>query len=455
MSKLSLFNRLAIANILILLCFVFALYLFAVKQIKSIHLETRSEVTELIEHVHSLYVDDGLEAILDEYELHDTPTFDQADLLERLDEHEVLFALYGSNGALITGGETLVFKLGWHRKRYRFEDEFIQVVGFGKKFNDGAKLIIQMPINHEVFEIRQRLRQSILLLLLFTLFSFPLIYWLCRHYLLSQNKALSQQIVAVSTDPNHQRMSELKPSHPFYVLSEGINHMLDEVTKVHKQAQTMTVGIAHDLKTPLSRVANRFQMMQQDIDDRVQMLTHIDKASTELQGIVKTFSNLIRLNEIESGTRKAGFKKLNVSELVLELGESYEPVFEDANKQLTISVVDGVLCLGDADLLNQLMSNLLENALRYSEPNATVWLRLQSQLDGARLQIGDSGPGIESDSTAFIFERFYRADYSRKEPGNGLGLSIVKAICDLHDAKITLLPNQNGAVFDIELPIEK
>ena len=183
-------------------------------------------------------------------------------------------------------------------------------------------------------------------------------------------------------------------------------------------------------------------------------MTHIDKATAELNSIVKTFTHLIRLNEIESGKRKLGFIKLNFSNIVSELADSYQPVFDDENKTLEVSIVDNVMCLGDGDLLSQLINNLLENALIYSERNAKVWIRLQSNESGALLQIGDSGPGIPGAMHEQVFERFYRADYSRNKPGNGLGLSIVKAICDLHDANICLLVNQAGAVFDITLPVE-
>ena len=454
-NKLSLFSRLFITSLLLLISFIAVLYFYAVKQVSALNAETRNEITTHIDEVHALYKEDGLEAVLDEYELEDTPKFDHQTFLSRLDEHEITFALLSADGELITGAESLTFQNGWHRKRYRFNDEMIQAIGFGKRFDDGTSLILQTPMNHDIYEVRRQTKQAVLLLIVFALVSFPVIYWVARNYLSAQSSQLAKQVVEVSNDPSNQRLEEYKSNHTFYGLGKSINQMLDEMTKVHKQAQTMTVGIAHDLKTPLSRVANRIQMMQQDLDDKAHMLTHIDKANSELQSIVQTFSNLIRLNEIESGKRKAGFKLLNVSDLVLELSESYAPVFEDAGKQLTISVVDGVRCLGDADLLNQLISNLLENALRYSEEQANVWIRLQSQFDGARLQIGDSGPGINSEVAAFVFERFYRADYSRKQPGNGLGLSIVKAICDLHDATITLLPNQTGAVFDIELPIER
>ncbi|MEJ6474481.1 sensor histidine kinase [Pseudoalteromonas piscicida] len=137
---------------------------------------------------------------------------------------------------------------------------------------------------------------------------------------------------------------------------------------------------------------------------------------------------------------------------LLELTDSFIPVFEDAEKALSISILPNITCYGDADLLAQLICNLLENALEYSRPGASVWVRLQSHSSGVLLQLGDDGPGIATSDKAHIFERFYCADTSRSSSGNGLGLSIVKAICDIHEAEIYLLEDQTGAVFNIEIP---
>ena len=181
---------------------------------------------------------------------------------------------------------------------------------------------------------------------------------------------------------------------------------------------------------------------------------HLDNANQQLSSVITTFQGMIRLSEIESGRQKQYFKQVNLSELLSEISESYEPVFTDQHRELEISVVDNVYCMGDQDLLNQLVCNLLENSLEHGRQNGKTWLRLQSHRKGALLQIGDDGPGISPQHRHHIFERFYRADISRGKEGNGLGLSIVKAICSLHEGQISLLENQQGAVFDIELPTQ-
>ena len=158
--------------------------------------------------------------------------------------------------------------------------------------------------------------------------------------------------------------------------------------------------------------------------------------------------------KIESGKRKQQFKSLNLSQLISEMADNYEPLFSDTGRVLDISVVDNVFCMGDPDLLNQMLNNLLENALDYSEESATVWVRLQHHTSGVLLQVGDSGPGISDADFDKVFTRFYRADISRNKPGNGLGLSIVQAICKLHGADIALLPKQAGATFNINIPIQ-
>ncbi|TMP38155.1 HAMP domain-containing sensor histidine kinase [Pseudoalteromonas rubra] len=263
---------------------------------------------------------------------------------------------------------------------------------------------------------------------------------------------LSAQLEKVAHSPDSKR-TEASTSHPDIVaLSLAINQMLDEITRLHGNMKTMSVGIAHDLKTPLSRISNRLQSMYQDLDDTAALEGHIDKASSELAQVINTFNNLVRLNAIESGKHIQGFKTFDLSALLDELAQSYLPVFEDSGRRFDVSIVPSVHCHGDRDLLGQLICNLLENALEHSHELSHVWLRLQSHTDSALLQVGDDGPGIPQGDQHKVFDKFYRADISRGRPGNGLGLSIVRAICDVHKAQLCLLEQQPGAVFNIEIP---
>jgi len=131
---------------------------------------------------------------------------------------------------------------------------------------------------------------------------------------------------------------------------------------------------------------------------------------------------------------------------------AYAPLFEDARKRLEISIEPSLQILGDRELIEQLLSNLLENALEHSRDAAQVRVVLEKGDEQATLTIGDDGPGIPPAHRARVFERFYRADSSRTGPGSGLGLALVKAIADLHDVSIALDDRSEGAVFILGFP---
>ena len=126
------------------------------------------------------------------------------------------------------------------------------------------------------------------------------------------------------------------------------------------------------------------------------------------------------------------------------------PVYTDSHRALEAAILEDIWIDGDAGLLSQMMSNLLENSLEHGRDGGKTWLRLQRSKTGVVLQIGDDGPGIPADQRLQIFDRFFRGEQSRSAPGHGLGLSIVRSIVALHSAEISLLDDNFGAVFDIE-----
>ncbi|WP_211032051.1 sensor histidine kinase [Pseudoalteromonas luteoviolacea] len=422
--------------------------------VSSISKEQESELTELTEELKSQYEEHGLDWILDDLELDEMPIWNRSQSLERLDEHDNLFKVVQSGQLLL--GSQLSFAAHetakWQTLRFDSARQF-ELLTIRVDLDESLSVTILQPKSYESRFITAAIWQVYLYFVtLFAICLFGLfIYIQVRDQV--KRSSINKQLLDIAKAPDSVRLSVPKHASGDRDLAKSINEMLDEITDLHGNMKTMSVGIAHDLKTPLSRVANRLQSMQHDINDPHLIETHLNHASNDLNAVISTFNNLVRLNSIESGQHKEKFVKLNLSELIYDLAQSYLPVFEDSGRTLEISTVKDVICFGDADLLSQLICNLLENALEYSNYDAQVWLRLQSHTGSALLQIGDNGPGIAKSDQPHVFERFYRADISRSKPGNGLGLSIVKAICQVHGAKLDLLPGQKGAVFNIEVPI--
>jgi signal transduction histidine kinase len=206
----------------------------------------------------------------------------------------------------------------------------------------------------------------------------------------------------------------------------------------------VTTDIAHDLRTPLTRLRNRLELARRPDADAAVLRAIVDDAYRETDVILDIFAALLRIAQIESGARRAGFTRVDAGEVLDTVLELYRPAAEERQQQLDEAISPGLMVTGDRELLTQLFANLLENALRHSPPGALV--HVAARDSGARIEIAvsDCGPGIPEAMRAKVLQRFFRLEDSRTTPGSGLGLSLASAIVKLHSATMTLADNQPG-----------
>jgi len=160
--------------------------------------------------------------------------------------------------------------------------------------------------------------------------------------------------------------------------------------------------------------------------------------------LLETFSALLRIAQVEAGAQKRGFTDVDLSELVRSVGGAYQPAAEDSEHRLTYKVEDSIHLTGDRQLLAQMISNLVENALCHTPTGSTVALALRVTASGFEIEVADNGPGIPETERGKVFDRFYRLDRSRSTSGSGLGLALVKAIAGLHGLTISLEDRKPG-----------
>jgi len=231
------------------------------------------------------------------------------------------------------------------------------------------------------------------------------------------------------------------------MLAATVNHMVAEVERLMAEVRGVTETIAHDLRTPLTRARARLHRLEQALgpdDSRAEEARWITQ---ELDTVLDRFRALLRISELEAKARRAGFASVDPAVLVRQAGELYAPVAEEQGVSLTWSAEAQPPIQADPRLLIEALSNLVDNALKFTPAGGHVAVALEA---GPRIVVQDYGPGLPEGEQAAVLQRFYRAERDRLTPGSGLGLSIVAAIVRLHGFALRLEDGRPGlrAVID-------
>ena len=231
-----------------------------------------------------------------------------------------------------------------------------------------------------------------------------------------------------------------------------LNLMLDKISSLIENIQQVSTDIAHDLRTPISHLKLRLENAINKSLSPKQYSEQITFAIEELDSILATFSALLRISQIESGSRRSSFKSFNLSNIVIAVKEALLPIAEEQNKTIQLDIEKSLVLMGDKELLTQLIFNLLDNAIIHTPKKTQINMKLCSSGTHTELIITDNGPGIADAYHQKVFQRFYRLEQSRSTSGNGLGLSIVLAITELHEGTLTLTDNKPGLKIIVSIP---
>jgi signal transduction histidine kinase len=235
-------------------------------------------------------------------------------------------------------------------------------------------------------------------------------------------------------------------------LAASLNAMLERTQASVEGMRQVSNDIAHDLRTPLTRLRHRLELARRQSQSADALRSAIDRSIADTDAILDTFGALLRIAEIESGTRKGGFAALDLSELLRTVIEVYQPMAEEKGQHVTADIAANLRILGDRELLTQLFANLVENAMRHSPAGARVTLIAARAGGAVDVVVADDGPGIPTEERDKVVRRFYRLEASRTTPGSGLGLSLAAAIASLHDVPLQLDDNQPGLRVQIRFP---
>ncbi|WP_052261692.1 sensor histidine kinase [Leisingera sp. ANG-M1] len=365
------------------------------------------------------YPNDGKEAV-----------YFQADTASAASAPEGIFALRGlfDDDRWDRSPETPLAMSGGHWYYYAGEAGG-SVLVVGSNLGTGTFTLIIVPLTF--FSIG--LAVSLIAVLLGAVFSFHSQKRLSRMARVLDQVALGQLEARVAPAAARDDLDDL---------AQNIDRTLERLEVLFNQSRNIAANIAHDLKTPLARLRLRLENALL-LEDPEESKDNVAAALTQADHIIAVFEAFLRIARLESGNARKRFALVSLAEIAAEVATTFAPVAEDAGYEFTTRISSSRRVLGDAVLLTQMLTNLIENAMRHTPPGSRISL-IASQTE---LGVADNGPGLPPGAYSEVIKPSVRLDRSRTTPGAGLGLALVKAISDAHDARLLLSPAADGGLY--------
>ena len=264
-----------------------------------------------------------------------------------------------------------------------------------------------------------------------------------RYAMLARVHGINQTTAAIVEGDLSRRLPTMAHQDELEMLAQTVNRMLEQIEQLVHGVRNVSNAIAHDLRTPLAELRYRLEELTLLRPDPEHTFGEIDGAIADVDQVLAIFQALLRLAEIDSGARRAGFSNIDVGQVAAEVVEFYQPLAELNDVTLALASRGLLATHGDPVLLAQAVSNLIENALKYAPRGSTITVETAAR-GGQQIALGvaDHGPGVSDAEKPKLTERFYRADASRGTPGVGLGLSLVAAVAKLHHGTLELADNR-------------
>lgn len=268
--------------------------------------------------------------------------------------------------------------------------------------------------------------------------------WLMSASLVRRLESINQTSREIMEGDLSRRIPLSGSGDDFDQLATSLNRMLERIEILMAGVRQVSDNIAHDLRTPLTRLRNKLELLDAELPESGAARALAEETIADADELLLTFNALLRIARIESGSRRAAFASVDLAALVADVAELYEPVAAEQGQSLMLVADDPVWIVGDRDLLFQALVNLVDNAIKYTQPGGELTLSVDAADGRAHILVADNGPGIPRELREQVFRRFFRIDDSRSLPGSGLGLSLVQAVVQLHRATIELTDNRPG-----------
>lgn len=317
------------------------------------------------------------------------------------------------------------------------------------KLSDGGRLLVGRDI-YTPLEITERIGQIVGLGLFASIILAGIGGWMISRALLRRVDGMARVSRGIMEGHLDRRLPVGRANDEFDHLTSQLNAMLDRIETLMADVRQVTSGIAHDLRSPLTRLRMRLEKAQLERGENADPV--LEEVIVEVDGIRATFDALLRIAQVDARDPRSNFDVVDLEHLVQRMTELYRTVAEDKGLTWRVNIDGDLLIYADEQLLAQGLSNLIDNALKYTPAGGRISLQVSGETDRARLAIEDTGPGIPTAARQEVLKPFFRLEESRSTPGSGLGLALVAAVAKLHGAELLLADAAPGLRVTLILP---
>lgn len=403
--------------------------------------ELRSLVTSDMDSLMAHYRDDGVSGLKGAID----------DRLTAQGSHTTWYLLRAANGRVLAGNlPPQSLHAGWQRILVKAADGGVEeadegepVLGLGRRLHAAGFLFVAHDAQ-QLADMRERLLYALLWSLGLTLVLAAAGGAIAGARTLRRVEVINRVAGDIVRGDFVQRIPTRGRGDEFDILAGHLNRMFARIQQLLEAMRQVSTDIAHDLRTPLGRLRQGLESARRDATSVAEYQVAVDQAIQHTDQILETFGALLRIAQIESGSRQARFAAVDLSAELHALVEIYAPVAEERGQRIVADIASGLVIRGDRELLVQAVVNLIENALMHTPDDTRVDVRLAAHVGRISLVVSDHGPGIPPEAIKRVTQRFYRVESSRSTPGNGLGLSLVAAVVELHGAILELRDNRPG-----------
>lgn len=366
----------------------------------------------------------------------------------------VYYYLQDRSGRVLAGNVTRLAPVeglrNWSARESR--DWFVHagrgVRGQGVRAADGAYLFVGVD-SFELTEMREMIARAfgwgLLAMILLALGGGALM----SEALLKRVETISAASREIIAGDLSRRIPIRGSDDEFDHLATSLNAMLARIESLMDGLRQVSSDIAHDLRTPLARLRQRLELARWRAQTIDELHRALDGSIADVDAILETFAALLRIAQIEAHTKATEFAPLDLSAMLADMLETYQGIAEEKAQSLGGAIEPGLSISGDRELLPQLFSNLVENAIRHSPRGSAIALGARRDAGRVEAWVCDDGPGIQAELREKVLQRFFRLEQSRTTEGTGLGLSLASAIAGLHDTRLELDDNRPGLVVRV------